>query len=134
MWSRVLRGSGPDFVWPSARQGHTFTAVSAHKIVLFGGQDANGTLFNDVHVYDLGTVCMRVTSFLHGCCACVADMARRRVGAVYISQHSAAKAISLETNISTRSTAAATAWSLLCVPTSYFWQAAAVGTQCSPHM
>lgn len=58
MWSKVLKplstsipGVGP--VWPTARQGHTFTAVSSSKIVLFGG-DAAGTLSNEVFLFDMG--------------------------------------------------------------------------------
>ena len=77
MWSKVLKPTTVstssfgetrrDPSQPTARQGHTFTPVSASKTVLFGGVDASGALLNDAYVFDLGErgACMLSSATLH---------------------------------------------------------------------
>lgn len=60
MWSKV-ETSGPR---PSARHGHSATALGDGRVLFFGGacEDEDGKMrrFNDVHILDTGEHCPRI--------------------------------------------------------------------------
>lgn len=57
-WKAIWRKTVVSGVAPCPRSGHTFTAISPCKAVVFGGVGAGSSasaLLNDMHVLDTGT-------------------------------------------------------------------------------